>query len=153
VKSINAHACNATSPDPGLINGGFVLGSLPLVKIENNVLPTVQFTDRQGHRYVLQENYCGDYGVGEQVTVWYLPTTPTTFAMVHETDSDVVLVYGNLIGMPVSLLFVLGSVALLVFGAVQGRRAASKGSVSSAGSPWEAGVSPGAASTFPWENQ
>jgi hypothetical protein len=153
VKSINADACNATSPDPGLINGGFVLRSLALVKIENNVLPTIQFTDRQGHRYELQENYCGDYGVGEQVAVWYLPTTPTTFALAHETDSNMMDVYGPLIGMLLSLLFVLGSVALLVFGAVQGRRAASRGSVSSAGSPWEAGVSPGAAGTFPWENQ
>ena len=157
VKSIDADACNATSPDPNLdpslMNGGFVLGSLPGVKIEQNVLPTIQFTDRQGHRYVLKETWCGDYGVGQQVTVWYLPATPTTFALAQETDSDVVFVYGNLIGMLVSLLFVLGSVALLVFGAVQGRRAASRGSVYSAGSSWEAGVSPGAASTFPWENQ
>src|SRR5258708_1838433 len=114
VKSINADACNATSPDPGLMNGAFVLGSLPLVKIENNVLPTIQFTDRQGHRYELRENYCGDYGVGEQVTVWYFPTTPTTFALTHGTDSNLMDVYGPLIGMLLSLLLVLVSLALLV---------------------------------------
>jgi hypothetical protein len=156
VKSIDANACDATSPDPNLdpsLNGGFVLGSLPGVKIEQNVLPTIQFTDRQGHRYVLKETWCGDYGVGEQVTVWYLPATPTTFALAYETDSNMMDVYGPLIGMLVSLLCILGSVALLVIGAVQGRRAASKGSVDSASSPWEAGVSPGAASTFPWQNQ
>jgi len=157
VKSINADACNTNSPDPNLdpslMNGVFVLGSLPRVKIEQNVLPTIQFSDRQGHRYVVPETFCGDYGVGEQVTVWYLPATPTTFALAYETDSDVGLVYGSIIGMLVSLPFLLASVVLLVIGAVRGWRAARRGSVYSAGSPWEAGVSPGAASTYPWENR
>jgi len=156
VKSINADACNVSSPDPGVdpsLMGGFVLGSLAGVKLEQNVLPTIQFSDRQGHRYVVPETFCGDYGVGEQVTVWYLPATPTNFALAYETDSDVGLVYGSLIGMLVSLPFLLGSVVLLVIGAVQGRRAARRVSVSNAGSPWEAGVSPGAASTYPWENR
>jgi hypothetical protein len=40
------------------------------------------------HPYVLKETWCGDYGVGEQVTVWYLPATPTTFALAYETDSN-----------------------------------------------------------------
>lgn len=153
VKSI-ADDCNATSPDPNLLNGGFVLGSLlPPVKIEQNVLPTIEFTDRQGHRYDVKENYCGDYGVGEQVTVWYLPATPTTFALAYETDSTLLDVYLPLIGMLLSLPFLLGSVGLLIFGAVQSRRAASRGSVSLAGSSGEVGVGSGAASPFPWKRQ
>ena len=136
------------------MNGGFVLGSLfPRVKIENNVLPNVEFTDRQGHRHDVQEDYCGNYGVGEQVTVWYLPTNPTTFALAYETDSTLMDVYIPLIGMLLSSLFILGSVVLLVIGAVQRRRDASSGSISRAGSPGEAGVSPRATSTFPWEKQ
>lgn len=153
VKSI-ADDCNATSPDPGLLNGGFVLGSLlPRVKIEQNVLPTIEFTDRQGHRYDLKENYCGDYGVGEQVTVWYLPATPTTFALAQETDSTQMDVYIPLIGMLISLPFLLGSVGLLIFAAVQSKRATSGGSISLTSSSEEIGISPGTASTFPWKRR
>lgn len=154
VKSISADACNATSPnpnDPGLMNGGLVLGSLfPQVKIESNVLPTIEFTDRQGHRYDVQENYCGDYGVGEQVTVWYLPAHPTVFALAQETDSTLMDVFLPLIGMLLSLFLLLGSVVLLVIGAVQRRRAASGESAHRAG---EIEVSPGITSTFPREKQ
>lgn len=154
VKSISADACNATSPnpnDPSLMNGGFALGSLfPHVKIESNVLPTIEFTDRQGHRYDMREDYCGDYGVGEQVTVWYLPTNPPVFALTQETDSTLLDVSLPLIGMLLSLSLLLGSVVLLVIGAVQRRRAARSESASRAG---EAGVSLEGTSTFPWEKQ
>lgn len=153
VKSI-ADDCNATPPDPNLLNGGFVLGSLlPRGKIEQDVLPTIEFTDRQGHRYDLKENYCGDYGVGEQVTVWYLPATPTTFALAHETDSTLLDVYIPLIGMLISLPFLLGSLGLLIFGAVKSRRAASRGNVALVDSSGEVDISPGAANTFPWKRQ
>src|SRR5262249_6359399 len=107
--------------------------------------------DRQGHRYMLKETFCGDYGVGEQVTVWYLPASPTTFALAQETDSNMWDAYGSLIWILISLLLVLGSVTLLIISAVQGRRAKSLGSIYSAGSPWEAGVSPVTARTYPWE--
>lgn len=144
VKSI-ADDCDTNIQDPNLdpgLNGGFVLGSLlPLAKIEQNVRPTLEFTDRQGHRYDVQEDYCGDYGVGEQVTVWYLPAHPTTFALAQETDSTLLDVSIPLIGMLLSLLCVLASVVLFVSGAVQKRRAASRGSISRASSPGEAGVS------------
>jgi len=138
VKSI-ADDCATNIQDPDL-NGGFVLGSLlPLAKIEQNVRPTLEFTDRQGHRYDVQEDYCGDYGVGEQVTVWYLPAHPTTFALAQETDSTLLDVSIPLIGMLLSLLCVLASVVLFVSGAVQKRRAASRGSISRTSSPGEAG--------------
>lgn len=134
VKSISADACNATSPnpnDPGLMNGGLVLGSLfPHGKIESNVLPTIEFTDRQGHRYDVREDYCGDYGIGEQVTVWYLPTTPTVFALAQETDSTLMDVSLPLIGMLLSLALFLGSVVLLIIGAVRRRRVARSENVS-----------------------
>lgn len=156
VKSI-ADDCNTNIQDPNLdpsLNGGFVLGSLlPLAKIEQNVRPTIEFTDRQGHRYDVQEDYCGDYGVGEQVTVWYLPANPTTFALAYETDSTLLDVYIPLIGMLLFLLFILASVVLFVLGTVRKRRAASRGSASLAGSPGEAGVSSRAVSTFPWKKQ
>lgn len=122
VKSI-ADDCDTNTIDPNILNGGFVLGSLhPRTTIKQNVLPTIEFTDRQGHRHDVQENYCGDYGVGEQVTVWYLPASPTTFALTQETDSTLLDVYIPLIGMLLSLPFVLGSVGFLIFSIVRSRR-------------------------------
>lgn len=150
VKSI-ADDCSTNITDPNLLNGGgFVLGSLlPLTKIETNVLPTIEFTDRQGHRYDVQENYCGDYGVGEQVTVWYLPANPTTFALAQETDSTSLDVYIPLIGMLLSLLLLLGSIIVLILGTVQRKRLVSRGDISNTGAPGSIGV----ASTFPWKKR
>jgi hypothetical protein len=154
VKSIDDN-CNTNAPDPNLdpgMSGGFVLGSLlPHMKIEQNVLPTVEFTDRQGHRYDVQEDYCGDYGVGEQVTVWYLPASPTTFALAYETDSTLMDVYLPLIGMLISLPLLLGSIVLLVLSAVRERRATGGGRASRAGSSGETRTISGVADTFPWK--
>jgi hypothetical protein len=153
VKSV-ADDCNRTPTDPSLdpgMNGGFALrGLLPQASIEQNVLPTIEFTDRQGHHYDLQEDYCGDYGVGEQVAVWYLPAAPTTFALAQDTDSTLMDVVFPLVGMLLSLLLILASVVLLIIGAVRRRRAASSATFPGAGSSGEAGMSAGA---FPWSKK
>lgn len=128
VKSIDTTTCSDyTLPDPGLDGGGFVLGSLPHAAIENNVLPTVQFTDRQGHGHTVQENYCGNYGVGEQVTLWYVPNDPTTFALAPDTDSDAAFVYGDISVMLLSLLVALVPGIRFLIVMVRGKRANSTG--------------------------
>ncbi len=154
VKSVSDD-CNTNSTDPSLdpsMGGGFLLRSLlPLTKIEQDVLPTIEFTDSHGHRYDVQEDYCGDYGVGEQVTVWYLPAAPTTIALTQETDSSLLDVYLPLIGMGLALLAALGSGVLLVAGAVQRRRTASSEHMPGLNSFAGTAVSLGSASTFPWK--
>src|SRR5579883_1895904 len=60
-----------TSNDSG---GDVVLRVIhPLDDIQDNVQPTVRFTDRQGTRYEVEDSICGNYGIGETVNLWYLP--------------------------------------------------------------------------------
>ena len=151
VKSID-DTCNTTSPDPNLdpsfMNGGFVLGSFKHAT-EDEVLPTIQFTDRQGHQHLLRENYCGTYSVGQQVTVWYLPANPTTFALTYETDSTMIDIYGSLTGMIVFLPCVLGSALLLIFRRIREKRTANRGYLSHT----DYVKTPGTTNSFLWKKQ
>lgn len=110
--------------------GDVALRSIPLVDIVDNVSPTVQFTDRQGHRYVVDDGICGNYGIGEQVTLWYVPSSPTTYSL--EGDTVTVTVLSSVIGFfgLFSLLYLLLIGGRFLLLAVAGARAAGQGNVS-----------------------
>ncbi len=56
----------------------------PLVDIVSNVLPTIQFTDNQGRQQTVDYSTCGDYGEGETVTLWYVPSDPSTIFLAQD---------------------------------------------------------------------
>jgi hypothetical protein len=158
VTSVDADACIPvydpnpdlpTGSDGGNIGGNLALAQLPRLAVQTDVLPTVQFTDRQGHSHELQETFCGTYGVGQQVTVYYLPNDPTTFSLAQDTDAQVVPMYGSIIGMLLSLLALLGSVGSMLVFAALGRRAARKAALSSVGSPQTSWGQPGGGKSKP----
>lgn len=69
-----------------------------------DVTPTLQFTDRRGRGFRVTDNVCGEYAVGEQVTVWYIPSNPHVVTL---QDDDLTLVV-------LSLLTTLFGLAALV---------------------------------------
>ncbi len=75
----------AACPEGGA--GDAALRSVPLVEIVDHVTPTIQFTDRQGQTHVVRNGSCGSYGIGEQVTLWYVPDSPTTIFLEKEMGS------------------------------------------------------------------
>ncbi len=94
-----------TSNDSG---GDVVLRVIhPLDDIQDNVQPTVRFTDRQGTRYEVEDSICGNYGIGETVNLWYLPDDPTTFSLEADTGTLVPLTLLVSFFMVVALLLVL----------------------------------------------
>jgi hypothetical protein len=59
--------------------------SRPGVDIQYNVQPTIRFTDRQGRTYQAVDHLCGNYGIGETVTLWYLLSDPSTISLEDDT--------------------------------------------------------------------
>jgi hypothetical protein len=96
--------------------GGVVLGSIPPlagqedVELEDNVQPTVQFTDRQGKTYIIHDIICGSYGVGEVVALWYLPDNPDK----NMLEKDSPTLFGFAIALSVVILITL--IVMLVYG-------------------------------------
>ncbi len=116
--------CNDSGDD----GGDVVLRSLRgLVDIQDNVQPTVQFTDLQGHRYTVDDSICGDYGIGEQVALWYLPSNPNVFSL--EADGATLVVLSSITGFLglVALVFLLVFLGRFIFLGFAASRAARHG--------------------------
>ncbi|HEY7357100.1 MAG TPA: DUF3592 domain-containing protein [Ktedonobacterales bacterium] len=130
--------CNEDSG--GDTGGDAVLPSLPVVDIVDNVQPTVRFTDRQGQTHEVVDSICGNYGIGEQVTLWYVPGHPTTFSLEQDTVTlevltGVIAFFGLL-----SLVFALWVFGRFLLLAVVGARAARQGNVYVGGPPQMVGA-------------
>src|SRR5262249_13636396 len=77
VKSLSA--CDSGGED-------VVLPSLGRGQRINNVTPTIQFSDLQNnHTYDVVNSFCGNYAVGELVTLWYAPSHPTSIFVEQDT--------------------------------------------------------------------
>lgn len=124
---------DCSSSDSG--GGGVVLRSIPLVAIQDNVQPTIQFTDRQGHTYVVDDHICGSYGIGEQVTLWYLPSNPSSISLPDDLGTLVVFSVIDALVAGIALLFVLWFVVRSLFLVAVGMRVARQGSVYAGGFP------------------
>ena len=111
-------------PEDNSSDGGdVVLRSIPLDDLQDNVQPTIDFTDLHGQTHEVESVVCGTYGVGEQVALWYLPGHPSTIAL----DQDTALLVGFGIGLGlvalVCLVFMLfsgGRLLLLLMSASRG---------------------------------
>ncbi len=47
-----------------------------LKALEDNVQPTIRFTDQQGQTHEVGYSFCGTYEVGETISLWYVPDDP-----------------------------------------------------------------------------
>ena len=59
----------------------------PTVNLSSDVEPTIRFTDQRGQQHEASISTCGTYGVGEILTLWYLPDDPQTIATQDELSS------------------------------------------------------------------
>jgi hypothetical protein len=124
--------------------GEVALRGVPLLSIQDNVQPTVQFTDRQGQTHVVNDVICGSYGIGEQVTLWYLPSNPTTFSLENDKGTLMLFTILDAPAAAVSLLFVLWLALRFFLLVAVGARAASQGNAYVGGFPQMGGQMGGA---------
>ncbi len=107
-------------------DSGNMLRSLyALVDIQTNVQPTIQFTDLHGNSYTVVDTICGNYGIGEQVALWYLPSNPNVFSVQDDGVTLMVLLLITAFFGLLALVFVLvglGRFALLGLLARSGRQ-------------------------------
>jgi Protein of unknown function (DUF3592) len=95
------------------------------------VTPTVQFTDRRGRRYLVTDDICGEYAVGEPVTVSYVPSNPQVAILEDDTVSLVVLsLLTGLFGLATLVL-----VGCFLFRRMAGSRGTSESGATGASSP------------------
>src|SRR5579863_138891 len=125
--------------DSGGDGGDVALRSMhPLEALDSNVQPTIEFTDLKGQRYSVVDTICGDYAIGEQVVLWYVPDNPSNIAL--EQDQTTVVVLGGIFGVMalVGLIVILFALARMAWLALRG--------APSAGQPNAYAVSPAQAS-------
>ncbi len=116
-------------------SGGGDVALRGLVDIQDNVQPTIQFTDLHGQSHTVDDGICGDYGIGEQVVLWYLPSNPNAFSL--EDDGATLVVLSALTGGVglVALFFLLIFLGRLVILGIVSSRAGGQNNVAYAASP------------------
>jgi hypothetical protein len=103
-----------------------------LKALEDNVKPTIRFTDQQGHTHEVDYSFCGTYEVGETISLWYVPDDPGSVFVPGDMVPLIIatILLGGLAIVGLLLVLVLGGRFLFLLGAgagmvFQGNRAAS----------------------------
>ncbi len=104
-------------------NSDVALRSIPFVEIVDHVQPTVQFTDRQGQTHEVVDLICGSYGVGEQVTLWYLPNNPNSISLERDTNTVVIFGIVDVVAIAACLLYIFWLAGRFLFLLVVAARA------------------------------
>ncbi len=110
-----------------------------MVAYDDNVEPTIQFTDIYGHTDQEQYDICGSYDVGETLTIWYVPSDPSSIFVPADTTSLLFLSIALGTLGAVSLLLLLFFVFRILFVLATGGRVSIWGNPFSRVSPAIAG--------------
>lgn len=80
-----------------------------LKALEDNVQPTIRFTDQQGRTHEVGYHFCGSYEIGETIPLWYAPDDPESIFvpqdMVTLTLLTIVLGGMGVVGLLLVLTF------------------------------------------------
>lgn len=113
-----------------------------LKPLDDNVEPTIRFTDLSGHTDETQYNVCGTYDIGETLSIWYVPSDPGSIFV----PQDMVLII--ILAIIFGIMGLIGLILLLWFGArflfllAAGGRVAFQGGSPTNYSPPQMGANP-----------
>ncbi len=117
----------ADCPESSDSGGVVLLPTHALRPLDNNVEPTIQFTDINGQTDQVQYNVCGSYDIGETLSIWYVPSDPNSIFVTQDSTLFIIItIFLGGLGL-VSVLLLLWFGGRFLFFLATGNRMALQG--------------------------